>query len=208
MIEGQYCIDRFEGSLVEVVGRRTRPWSPFESPERGGRYRAIARRGAIPQGYVSQVQARAACEAAGKRLCTSAEWLKACHGPSPTAYPYGDAYVRGRCNDGRRNPVPRLYAGRDVFHGPQMNDPRLNGLPDTLAPSGRFRRCTNRYGVYDMVGNLHEWVDQQSGRLGVFRGGYYADVRINGEGCNYTTAAHSPSYHDYSTGFRCCADPR
>ena len=38
------------------------------------------------------------------------------------------------------------------------------------------------------------------------RGGYYLDTHINGEGCNYRTVAHPATYHDYSTGFRCCAD--
>ena len=30
---------------------------------------------------------------------------------------------------------------------------------------------------------------------------------MNGDGCTYRTAAHEFTYHDYSTGFRCCADP-
>ena len=30
----------------------------------------------------------------------------------------------------------------------------------------------------------------------------------DGAGCLYATTAHAQSYHDYSTGFRCCADPR
>jgi hypothetical protein len=54
-----------------------------------------------------------------------------------------------------------------------------------------------------MVGNLHEWV--MSPRP-TFRGGYYQDTTGNGDGCAYRTTAHMASYHDYSTGFRCCAD--
>jgi hypothetical protein len=52
-----------------------------------------------------------------------------------------------------------------------------------------------------MVGNLHEWTAASSG---TFRGGYYLDTKINGEGCDYRTTAHDARYHDYSTGFRCC----
>jgi hypothetical protein len=52
-----------------------------------------------------------------------------------------------------------------------------------------------------MVGNIHEWTDDAS-----FRGGYYLDTQMNGEGCDYRTTAHSANYYDYSTGFRCCAD--
>ena len=40
------------------------------------------------------------------------------------------------------------------------------------------------------------------------RGGYYQDTHLNGDGCSYRTVAHDVSYHDYSTGFRCCADAR
>ncbi len=210
MIAGEFCIDPFEASLVEVLPRgRTRPWSPYTSPVEGRRYRAVSRRGVVPQGYVSQVQARAACAAAGKRLCREAEWVQACRGPAQTPWPYGPTYQRGRCNDGRPGPVPRLFGGGNVFHAAQMNDPRVNQLSGTVAPTGRHRRCTNRYGVFDMVGNLHEWVESttRNGR-GVFRGGYYVDVHINGEGCGYATRAHSPTYHDYSIGFRCCATLR
>ena len=52
-----------------------------------------------------------------------------------------------------------------------------------------------------MVGNLHEWT---SATNATFRGGYYLDTKINGEGCNYKTTAHGAKYRDYSTGFRCC----
>ena len=36
---------------------------------------------------------------------------------------------------------------------------------------------------------------------------FYVDAVRNGPGCLYTTTAHALPYHDYSTGFRCCADP-
>jgi formylglycine-generating enzyme len=79
----------------------------------------------------------------------------------------------------------------------------INQLPDTLLPTGERSECTNAYGVYDMVGNLHEWVDDADG---TFRGGYYMDTTKNGDGCSYQTTAHDFTYHDYSTGFRCCMD--
>jgi len=84
-----------------------------------------------------------------------------------------------------------------------MNRPVLNSLPGTVAKTGAFEKCTNDFGVYDMVGNLHEWTADTNG---VFRGGYYRDTHDNGDGCGYATSAHHPGYHDYSTGFRCCAD--
>jgi formylglycine-generating enzyme required for sulfatase activity len=88
----------------------------------------------------------------------------------------------------------------------QMNDPQINQLPGTLALTGAHNGCTSEHGVFDMVGNLHEWTATVRNGRGVFRGGYYVDVRINGDGCGYTTRAHGVGYHDYSTGFRCCAD--
>ena len=76
-------------------------------------------------------------------------------------------------------------------------------MANTVQRTAARSSCTNDYGVYDMVGNLHEWVDDPEG---TFQGGYYMDTKINGEGCNYRTTAHGFSYRDYSTGFRCCMD--
>jgi formylglycine-generating enzyme required for sulfatase activity len=84
-----------------------------------------------------------------------------------------------------------------------MNDPLLNQIFGTLARTGQFARCRTGSGVYDLVGNLHEWTANPAG---TFRGGYYLDTSLNGEGCEYVTKAHSPQYHDYSIGFRCCRD--
>jgi hypothetical protein len=55
---------------------------------------------------------------------------------------------------------------------------------------------------------MHEWgADSPDAKgHGRFRGGFYGDAETNGHGCNYVTGAHEPTYHDYSTGFRCCAD--
>ena len=207
LLEGALCVDLYEGSLVEVLGRnRTRPWSPHTSPAVGGHYRAQSKRGVTPQAFISRVQAGAACAAAGKRLCSEAEWTLACKGPDPTQWPYGPTQMVGRCNDDGINPVPRLYGGGDVFHDHQMNDPRLNTLPRTVSRTGTHARCRGRYGIFDMVGNLHEWVQGGSGGRGVFRGGFFADVLINGHGCDYATRAHSPTYRGDSTGFRCCGD--
>jgi hypothetical protein len=59
-----------------------------------------------------------------------------------------------------------------------------------------------------MMGNLHEWVKGDESQVhGTFAGGYFLDTSINGNGCEYRTTAHAHDYHDYSTGFRCCADP-
>ena len=188
------CVDKYEGALE------------------GGK--AVSRAGVKPQGRISGDQAAAACAQAGKRLCTTKEWVKACQGPQKTQYPYGASYEPGACNEfdhknhsGHVSAMHRLFGPNASFDYKTMNDPRLDEMPDTVAPSGSFLKCTNGYGVYDMVGNLHEWVSDKAGGKGVFKGGYFEDTHLNGDGCRYMTTAHEPSYHDYSTGFRCCADP-
>lgn len=203
---GGFCVDRYEASLVERTSDGTeRPWSPYHCPGRAP-VRAVSRAGVVPQAHISAGLAERACRAAGKRLCSNGEWYRACTGRARTVFPYGNARVQGRCNDDHgRHPVVQLYGHTRMYiwDGLHMNDPQLNQLPGSLALTGAFEGCSNDYGVYDMVGNLHEWTADPQG---TFRGGYYMDTRINGDGCQYVTRGHDFDYHDYSTGFRCCAD--
>jgi formylglycine-generating enzyme required for sulfatase activity len=210
-VDASFCIDRYEASLVEVVARgEERPWPYYAVVPPDVDVRAVSLRSVFPQGYISGVRARAACERSGKRLCRPYEWRVACRGPSWTTFPYGDARVRGRCNDDGRSPMHVFHPEVELpghgwmwgFAG-NMIDPRLNQLEGTLSRTGERSACTNAYGVFDMVGNLHEWVEDPDG---TFQGGYYLDTRINGDGCNYRTTFHPMGYRDYSIGFRCCAD--
>ena len=212
-IDDRYCIDRYEASLVEILPNGDeRPWSPFEAIDhntvtaRLPNVRAVSVQGSIPQAYISEVQAKAACTRSGKRLCKAPEWKRACMGPSHTTYPYGSHVEAGKCNDHGRAPVPVIFgieANHPHTYSAHMNDPQLNRLSGTVATTGSHAGCTNDYGVYDMVGNVHEWVDDPEG---TFLGGYYLDTHQLGDGCNYKTPGHDIYYHDYSTGFRCCAD--
>jgi hypothetical protein len=212
LVDDRVCVDRWEGSIVEVVpGAAERLWSPYVPIDgHEGSVRAVSRPGVVPQGYISGKQAEGACRASGKRLCSSGEWQNACRGPEHTQFPYGESRRAGVCNDDIRptHPVPEAGVLLGVAPGhlwsEGMNQAIINQLPDTLLPTGDRAECTNGYGVFDMVGNLHEWVDDADG---TFRGGYYMDTSHNGEGCSYATTAHDFTYHDYSTGFRCCMDP-
>lgn len=211
LVEDRVCVDRWEGSLVERTPGGERPWSPFAAVDGHEReVRAVSLSGVIPQGYISGAQAMAACTASGKRLCSSDEWMSACQGQARTTFPYGATRQHSLCNDDIRrvHPVAEVGALLDLRAGElwttTMNNPLVNQLSQSLLPTGERTECTNAYGVFDMVGNLHEWVDDPSG---TFRGGYYMDTSLNGEGCNYATTAHDFTYHDYSTGFRCCMDP-
>jgi hypothetical protein len=201
-----YCIDRYEASLVLVTPEGDRPFSPYETVN-ARRVRAVSRAGVTPQAYISRNEADVACRGSHKRLCREDEWTAACRGKRPTAFPYGDERKAGYCNDAGVSPLATIYpALGPEAHGPAaMNDSRLNALPGTVSPTGHHAHCKSSWGTYDMVGNVHEWIDDPAG---TFLGGYYLDTHINGDGCAYKTVAHDASYHDYSTGFRCCADPR
>jgi hypothetical protein len=212
-IGASFCIDVYEASLVEILpDGQERPWPYFEALPGDVSVRAISLPGVFPQGYISGVQAREACERSGKRLCEPDEWRAACMGPNGTVFPYGNVREIGRCNDNGRSSMrffnPELDGKPEHKwmwgYGGNMVDPRLNQLEGTLTRTGERTGCTNQYGVFDMVGNLHEWVEDPNG---TFQGGYYLDTHLNGDGCYYRTTAHPMTHLDYSTGFRCCADP-
>jgi formylglycine-generating enzyme len=205
-----FCIDRYEDYVVEVGPHGEElPHSPFDVIGTT-RVRAKVAAGVVPQAYISQVQARLACAEAGKRLCNAQEYVRACRGPSSKdLYPYGGMQRRpGACNEGKGSFVALAF-GQDFSKRTyeEFNDPRLDQMPGGLARTGSFPRCVSPDGAYDMVGNLHEWVEEEGGGHGRFRGGWYGDAENNGPGCVYVTSAHEPTYHDYSTGFRCCSDP-
>ncbi len=237
-IRGQFCIDRFESSLVDVAEER--PVSPYYHPtyyhtrsafkiwenerfnmgspehqnlplpppprfqlEGNFDVKAVVRRGVPPNGYISGVVAERACRNAGKRLCTEVEWVTACKGEREQKYPYGDEYQHGKCNVKMgRHPAAILHGNASIGH----LDPRLNHFShrgrSLLHPTGTNPECSSRWGedaVYDMVGNLDEWVDDEEG---VFLGGFYARSTV--EGCDSKISSHPRAYFDYSLGIRCC----
>jgi sulfatase modifying factor 1 len=205
------CVDRYEAATVELAPDGGSAPHAYDHPVDGLTVAAVVAAGVKPQGYISGTQAAAACALAGKRLCTQPEWLAACEGPNGSTYPYGNTYQPGACNEGRSsNPVNDCFGpGNGVFTYANMNQPCCDDLPMTVAPGGSFTRCVSYWGVYDLHGNLHEWIDATtSAGNGIFKGGFFVDATLNGAGCHYATTAHAKSYHDYSTGFRCCADPR
>jgi formylglycine-generating enzyme len=201
LVKGAFCIDRYEASLVELMPDGSeQPFAANDAPEKR-RVRAVSAAGVTPQAYVSGREAKSACAAAGKRLCAEREWRTACKGQRRTQYPYGEVRESGKCNDHGRN--PRQALGMQSSSWLTMNNPALNRVPGTIAKAGEHADCVTADGVYDMVGNVHEWTADERG---TFVGGYYLDTTMNGEGCDYRTTDHNFDYHDYSTGFRCCKD--
>ncbi len=211
LVAGRFCVDRYEGSIVLRTADGTEtPHSPFVPPPASARDRtAVARSvaGVVPQAYISAKQAESACKNAGKRLCQPVEWRAACAGSEGTAFPYGRLRVAGKCHDTGVSPM-LAYHQATMNRGwgqTELNDPRNNQLEGTVAKTGAFSDCVTDEGAYDMVGNLHEWTADSNG---TFQGGYWLDTSLHGDGCAYRTIAHGFDYHDYSTGFRCCADVR
>ncbi|WP_437754720.1 SUMF1/EgtB/PvdO family nonheme iron enzyme [Sorangium sp. So ce1389] len=228
VLVGGFCIDRYEAHLVTDAGGALAVYPHFKRPEPGIRYLARSEAGVFPQAYISRVEAKAACVAAGKRLCTRQEWQRACRGNGVHRYPYGPRGERGRCNTGKAHLLRELFGEHPPggwSYERHFNSPDLNQKPGFLARSGDHAGCASELGVQDMVGNLHEWVsDMVDHELvqrmrtegverrdqpwhegnGVFMGGFFSTTSELGPGCYFTTIAHEPTYHDYSTGFRCC----
>jgi hypothetical protein len=169
--------------------------------------RAVSKKGVVPQGYASGKDAKKACDNARKRLCTRDEWKTACRGQDDRQFPYGDTYEAGRCNIFREaHPGVLLWADPTINH----TDPRLNTVSGSKGPllrkTGATRDCVSRWGddaIHDMVGNLDEWIDDPEG---TFLGGFFA--RGKKDGCDSAVESHPLDYADYSTGIRCCKDPR
>jgi len=122
------------------------PWkdSRFNSPQQ-------------PVVCVSWEDAVAYCEWAGKRLPTEAEWEKAARdGLVGKKYPWGDEEPDGtRCNFADKN-TDFDWSDKNVDDGYQY-----------IAPVGSF--ASNGYGLYDMAGNVWEWVADW------YDSGYYAN---------------------------------
>lgn len=167
------------------------------------RYEYPNRRGTLPTVSLSWDEARQACAAEGKRLCTSDEWERACRGASGWHYSYGPDFNRSTCN----TPI-------------QGGGPEPGGAP--YAPSGSHGGCRSPEGVFDLNGNVAEWVEDSWNldRLGPaggpgddptslrqLRGGTMWDGTFYGQSC-ISRHAHPVQAQSDDDGFRCCANPQ
>ena len=172
-----YCIDRFE--------------APGE--------------GMLPRADVTWLQARAACQADGKRLCTEDEWSKACGGPLGWLLPYGDVHVPGLCHA----------------------DVGVEGRYDAVRPAANGT-CASVYGVHDLEGSLSEWAEgkieppdpetiMQTDEDSTSRRRSGADFRlvlggtmwpgVYGFGCQARHGHPRVAPVSGDDGYRCCRDP-
>lgn len=181
-IHKRFCIDKYELSNIE---------------------------GIVPTSWLSWDDAKNMCQDNGKRLCTSSEWEFSCEGggESPQPYPYKDGYHRDFtiCNTDNQAPP-----GMNIFQAKHHTDVMAIRLDAMLKPSGSMSQCVSPFGVYDQIGNLDEWVINETGvgyKSGL-KGGHIWGVRSR---CRPMTTAHNGtapvSFAWYETSGRCCLTP-
>ncbi|HHH29018.1 MAG TPA: hypothetical protein ENK57_11840 [Polyangiaceae bacterium] len=164
-------------------------------------YEAPNRRGAKPMVLQSYDSATRWCEKLGKRLCREQEWELACEGPDHRPWVYGWTVDVNLCNSNKAWKKVDFQA----FGGPREDARKETDRLWQGSPSGRYKTCVSAYGIFDLVGNVEEWVASRPSRdhAGSLMGGFWAKPWT---GCRGTNDAHHTNFAFYETGFRCCRD--
>ncbi|MBI4957467.1 MAG: SUMF1/EgtB/PvdO family nonheme iron enzyme, partial [Myxococcales bacterium] len=173
------------------------------------RYEAPNVAGDKPLLMQSALDGQAWCEARGKRLCRESEWLRACGGPAGLPYPYGTSYDHAACNHDKAYRPPRWAAIR-ARTGP-VASAEVARL-DQSEPSGARAGCRSPDGVFDLTGNVAEWVvrteKNPTNHSHVVKGCYWARCFRPPftPSCEYVNYMHQAGEWSYEMGFRCCRD--
>jgi formylglycine-generating enzyme required for sulfatase activity len=220
---GKYCIDstevtqeQYAAFLADMAGDASVPMSPacswnttFQPADTYPTcYDPVGRAGR-PIGCVDWCDAVGFCTWAGKHLCglfpgatlTSNfpiwhEWVRACTAGGQFAYVYGDAAVRGRCQDVSHENGPVDDAG-----------PRpVASLPGCQSPDPDYA------GVYDLLGNVWEWqsacnpLGGPAGECELMGGAIGTEPVVCDPGPSNPSALFLPrDMVGPGVGFRCCA---
>ena len=166
-------------------------------------YEAPNRKGAKAIVMKSLPQAIAWCKDHGKRLCTESEWETACESGDERPWQYGWSVDQRACNSDRGW---KEFDAKALMAGGETAQREVDRLWQGL-PSGELSSCRTRDGIYDLMGNVEEWVTSSRKRKfpGALMGGFWAKPWT---GCRGVNDAHEPSFVFYEVGFRCCVDPR
>jgi len=187
------------------------------------RYEWPNKEGQVPQDWMTYFDAKKATAAVGKRLCTAKEWTLAAEGKNMHPLPYGDGYHRDKtiCNFDRHYTdiygLPAYQAlhlkGIDVFHAKRPNDPMSKAIRLFLVLSGSEPGCHSDFGVFDLSGNVDEFVVNEGGSTCVRKstgncisglmGGHQWHVR---NASRPMTTAHGETFGWYETSTRGCKD--
>jgi formylglycine-generating enzyme len=150
---------------------------------------------------VTWFEAKDACKAEGKRLCSEDEWTFACEGEEAMPYPTGYTRDASQCMIDEPWDIPK-----EGSLLPRNSDKAKEEVSRLWhgAPSGSERSCKSPFGVYDMTGNIDEWTRSSipGERPSILKGGYFGPVRTR---CRPATRAHGEGHVYYQQGFRCCA---
>jgi hypothetical protein len=170
------------------------------------RYEWPNKKGELPALLISWTDAKKECEKIGKRLCTEDEFNFACEGEQMLPYTYG--YVRdpSKCSIDKkyRKRERKLFKYASCMKKPACKK-ELEKLDQRL-PAGSMPACVSPFGVYDLNGNINEWVfrpkEKRPNRSGL-KGGWWGPVRNR---CRPTVGFHKEEDYGYEEGFRCCKD--